>query len=100
VRRCAVSIARPCATLSRELQSGRGRQAMQQLVAILTWRKVEPAPAGAEKTALVGETEQIGGLPERKMQPAEILIRQFAAGGCEQVHGRGFLLPPTPPPGA
>jgi hypothetical protein len=41
-------------------------------------REVEPTSTGAEEAALVGEAEQIGRLTKRKMQPAEVLLREFA----------------------
>jgi hypothetical protein len=50
-----------------------------QLAAVLPGRAVEPASTGAEEAALVGEAEQVRRLTKRKMQPAEVLLREFAA---------------------
>jgi hypothetical protein len=45
-----------------------------ELAAILPRREIEPASAGAKKTTLVSETEQIGRLREREVESAEILL--------------------------
>ena len=54
----------------------------EQLAAVLSGRDIEPALAGAEKAALVGEAKQKGCLAERKVQPAERLLGQFTTIGC------------------
>src|SRR6516164_7691580 len=72
------------------------RHALQQAIAILPRRGLEPAPTGPEEAALVGETEQIGCLPQRQMQPTEVLVRQLPPRVVQKLHERGllFLQPP------
>src|SRR5437899_635937 len=78
------------------LVANRSGCAVQQLIAILPRRHLEPSPAGTEETALIREAKQIGGLPQRQMQPAEILVRQLAACVIQQLDERGlFLLQPS-----
>jgi len=50
-----------------------------QLIAVLPRREIEPAFAGTEKTPLIGETQHVGRLRKRQIEPAEILLRQFAS---------------------
>src|SRR5262249_37611549 len=64
----------------------------QQLAAILPGREVEPAFAGAKEAALVGKAEQVGGLGQRELQPAEILFGKLAPGAVQQVDERRFFL--------
>src|SRR6516225_9633691 len=67
-----------------------------QLSTILPRRELEPALAGAKETPLIGETEHIGRLRKRQIEPAEILLRQFAPGVVQQLHERrGFRLEPA-----
>src|SRR6516162_1723310 len=68
----------------RALVTSRRGRAMQQLIAILPRRHLEPSPAGAEKTTLIGKAQQIGRLSQRQMQTAEILVCQLAAGIVQQ----------------
>ncbi|HWX27462.1 MAG TPA: hypothetical protein VNZ53_08505 [Steroidobacteraceae bacterium] len=64
-----------------------------QLAAVLTGGNVEPAPAGAKETALIGEAEQIGRLRQRQIGPAEILLGQLAARIVKQLNeGRLFFF--------
>src|SRR5262249_27973182 len=66
-----------------------------QLASVLPWRLVEPAPAGAEKTALVGKAQKVCRLPQGEVQSAEILLRELAARVIEQLDERcRFLLQP------
>ena len=57
---------------------------------------MEPAPAGTKEAALVGEAEQIGGLRQREMEPAETLLGKLPAGIVQQLDegGRFFLEAP------
>jgi hypothetical protein len=50
-----------------------------QPIAVLPRREIEPAFAGTEKTPLIGETQHVGRLRKRQIEPAEILLRQFAS---------------------
>src|SRR6516225_3421286 len=69
------------------------RRQLVQLAAVLAGRDVEPAAAGAEKAALVREAEHIGGLRQRQVQPAEVLLRKLAPRVIQKLHeGCGFLL--------
>src|SRR6516165_11224426 len=70
---------------STPLMTDRRSCAVQQLIAILPWRNLEPSPAGAEETALIGKAQQIGCLAQRQMQTDEILVRQLAAGVVQQL---------------
>ena len=70
---------------STPLVTNRRGRAMQQLIAILPRRHLEPSPAGAEEAALVGKTQQVGGLSQRQMQTAEILVRQLSPGIVQQL---------------
>ena len=64
-----------------------------KLAAVLPGREIEPALAGAEEAALVGEAEQVGRLGERQVQPAEVLLGELAAGVVQQLDERcRFLL--------
>src|SRR5262245_50414840 len=54
--------------------AGALRRVLVQLVAVLSWREIEPAPAGAKKAALVGKAEQVRRLGKRKLQAAQILL--------------------------
>src|ERR1051326_3635605 len=76
------------------------RALAEQLAAVLPGRNVEPALASAEETALVGKAKEIGGLRERELQPAEILLGKLAPGAVEQFDERRFLLLQAPLQGA
>src|SRR6266478_1709613 len=63
-----------------------------QLAAVLPGREIEPAPAGAEEAALVGEAEQVGRLREREVEPTEVLLGQLATRVVKQLEEGGRLL--------
>src|ERR1043166_5609493 len=64
---------------------------LEQIAADLAGRAVKPALAGAEEAALVGKSQQVGGLGEGEVQPAEILLGQLAPRGVQQLPERGRL---------
>ena len=70
-----------------------GQLALVQLAAVFPRREVEPAPAGPEETALVGEAKQVGGLGERELEPAKILFGKLTACVIQQLDegGRFFF---------
>src|SRR5208337_2128731 len=73
--------------------AGTLRGVPQQFAAVLPGREVEPAPAGAKETALVGKAKPVGGLREREMEPAETLFGELPARIVQQLDERcRFLL--------
>jgi hypothetical protein len=57
----------------------------EQLAAVLSRRDLEPALAGTEEARLVGVAQQIRRLPQRQVQPAEILAGELASRLVDQV---------------
>src|SRR6266566_2196303 len=46
-----------------------------QLTPVFAGRQPEPALAGPEEAALLGKSEQVGRLAQRKVEPVEVLVR-------------------------
>src|SRR2546426_9335779 len=64
-----------------------------QLTPVFAGRQPEPALAGPEEAALLGKSEQVGRLAQRKVEPVEVLLRQLAPRVVQQLQVRGgFLL--------
>src|SRR5262245_60732047 len=81
------------------VESGRAgalRRLPEQLASVLSGRAVEPALAGAEEAALVGEAEHVGGLGQRQVEPAKILLGELAPRVVQQLHKRRCFLVKAP----
>src|SRR5260370_22053983 len=68
------------------------RRGPVQVAAIFPGRKPEPALAGPKETALFGEAEQVGGLPQREVDTGEILLGPPAPRGVQERQERRRFL--------